>query len=220
MLGDEEINERFGFHKAAIEGPNATGPKHQHLRLAFVALAKELDELVPDGRAKSVAFTELETSAMWFHKAIARTAPLIPEIKPASFETPGKRFEKLKLDFLNGPGTVCDYDSDYEFAKDQRELGSLSKSDFEFLFGHVQRVDPGQMWEASRSPEWMDAAARLQMAENKYLLNHQFEDGLRTSAQKARHLCRLGRFSKEDFEIVFEKPPWKTYDELFPTPKI
>lgn len=79
MLGLDEVENRFGFHKGTVEGPNATAPVHAGLRKKFVELAQHLDEVVPDGRAKAVMFTELETASMWAHKAIAATAPLIRE---------------------------------------------------------------------------------------------------------------------------------------------
>ena len=79
MIGREEIEHRFGFHKATIEGENATLPKHRDVRLMFREFAEFLDEVLPDGRAKSVAFTELENASMWAHKSIAETAPLIGE---------------------------------------------------------------------------------------------------------------------------------------------
>lgn len=78
-LGPDEIEHRFGFHKATIEGDNATLPKHRDVRLLFREFAERLDELAPAGRAKSVAFTELENASMWFHKAIAETAPAVRE---------------------------------------------------------------------------------------------------------------------------------------------
>lgn len=78
-VGSKEIENRFGFHKATIEGDNATLPKHRDIRIAFRDFAEYLDEVLPDGRAKSVAFTELENASMWSHKAIAETAPLISE---------------------------------------------------------------------------------------------------------------------------------------------
>lgn len=77
MLGRYEINNRFGFHKATVEGANATAPQHAQLREDFMQLAEWLDEILPDGRAKSVAFTELENASMWAHKSIAETAPLM-----------------------------------------------------------------------------------------------------------------------------------------------
>ena len=74
-LGREEIENRFGFHKGTIEGPNATAPRHAILRKKFSDFA----ETLPDGRAKSVALTELETASMWCHKSVAEQAPLINE---------------------------------------------------------------------------------------------------------------------------------------------
>lgn len=79
MLSKQEIENRFGFHKGTIEGENATAPKHSELRKKFREFAEMLDEVLPDGRAKSVAFTELENASMWSHKAIAETAPLVEE---------------------------------------------------------------------------------------------------------------------------------------------
>lgn len=78
-VGKDEIEHRFGFHKATIEGPNATLPKHRDTRLKFREFAEFLDEVLPPGRAKSVAFTELENASMWSHKAIAETAPVVRE---------------------------------------------------------------------------------------------------------------------------------------------
>jgi hypothetical protein len=78
-LGETEIEHRFGFHKATIEGANATLPKHRDVRILFRELAAQLDALAPAGRAKSEAFTNLENASMWFHKAIAEDAPVIHE---------------------------------------------------------------------------------------------------------------------------------------------
>lgn len=79
MFGPAEIEHRFGFHKATIEGPEATLPIHRDVRLKFREFAEFLDEVLPAGRAKSVAFTELENASMWSHKAIAETAPVVRE---------------------------------------------------------------------------------------------------------------------------------------------
>lgn len=79
MLGDEEIESRFGFHKGTIEGPNATAPRHADLRRAFMGFATMLDDVLPESRAKYVAFTELEAASMWAHKAIAEQAPIVRE---------------------------------------------------------------------------------------------------------------------------------------------
>jgi hypothetical protein len=78
-LGPEEIEHRFGFHKATIEGENATLPIHTELRLNFREFAEYLDQQIPNGRAKSTMFTNLENASMWAHKAVAETAPLVEE---------------------------------------------------------------------------------------------------------------------------------------------
>lgn len=78
-FGPVEIEHRFGFHKATMEGPDATFPRHVDTRLAFRKFAEYLDEVLPAGRAKSVCFTELENASMWAHKAIAEKAPAVTE---------------------------------------------------------------------------------------------------------------------------------------------
>jgi hypothetical protein len=79
MLGEAEIQNRFGFHKGTIEGDNASAPKHRNLRIEFMEFANFLDRVLPEGRARSVAFTELETASMWAHKSIAETVPVVEE---------------------------------------------------------------------------------------------------------------------------------------------
>ena len=76
MFGTEEINSRFGFHKATIEGPEATAEKHKYLRFNFIDIANYLDKVLPAGREKSEAFTNLENASMWAHKAVAKSAPI------------------------------------------------------------------------------------------------------------------------------------------------
>jgi hypothetical protein len=78
-LGAEEIENRFGFHKATIEGDDATKPKHADIRAAFKDFAEYLDDVLPDGRYKELMEDDLERASMWSHKAIAATAPLIDE---------------------------------------------------------------------------------------------------------------------------------------------
>lgn len=75
MIGKEEIDKRFGYHR----GTSTTSPMHADLRKKFMELAVYLDVALPDGRAKSVMFTELENAAMWGNKAIAELAPLAVE---------------------------------------------------------------------------------------------------------------------------------------------
>ena len=78
-LGQAEIEHRFGFHKATIEGENATLPVHRDVCVEFRKFASFLDVVLPEGRAKSVMFTELENASMWAHKSIAEYSPLITE---------------------------------------------------------------------------------------------------------------------------------------------
>jgi len=78
-IGKDEIEHRFGYHKATIEGPEATLAVHRELRILFRDFAEQLDRLLVPGRAKSVAFTELENASMWSHKAIAEQAPVVHE---------------------------------------------------------------------------------------------------------------------------------------------
>lgn len=79
MLGKDEIENRFGFHKGTLEGPNATAPRHAALRVRFREFAEMLDEAIPDGREKSLALTALQESSMWTHFAVAKDAPLVSE---------------------------------------------------------------------------------------------------------------------------------------------
>ena len=78
-LGKEEIENRFGFHKGTIEGPNATSPQHAELRVRYRAFVESLDHALPEGRAKSIAMIKMEEASMWAHKAIAETAPVVRE---------------------------------------------------------------------------------------------------------------------------------------------
>lgn len=41
----------------------------------YLEFAKALDELLPQSRGKSLAFTELEASSMWAHKAVDAVLP-------------------------------------------------------------------------------------------------------------------------------------------------
>jgi len=75
-LSRQEIANRFGFHKATIEGAEATMPVHADLRKSFENFANYLNEQLAPSREASLALTHLEDAAMWAHKAVARTAPL------------------------------------------------------------------------------------------------------------------------------------------------
>lgn len=72
-MSPEDIESRFGFHKATIEGKDA------ELRAEFKRFATYLNRMTPESRTKALMFTELETASMWAHKAIAETASLLVE---------------------------------------------------------------------------------------------------------------------------------------------
>jgi hypothetical protein len=78
-LGRAEIEHRFGLHKATLEGENATVPVHRDIRRLFVELGVQLDALVPPGRGKATAFTQLQDASMWMHWAVAEQAPVVDE---------------------------------------------------------------------------------------------------------------------------------------------
>lgn len=81
-LGRDEIISRWGFHKATLEGPNATAPQHARLREKFIDFATYLDGILPDGRYKDLMSDALEEASMWAHKGIAKQAPLVDESLP------------------------------------------------------------------------------------------------------------------------------------------
>lgn len=74
-VSTDEIDNRFGFHKATLEGPNATAPRHAYLRNEFKDFAEMLNRVLPPGRYKDRVLDTLEEASMWSHKSIAETAP-------------------------------------------------------------------------------------------------------------------------------------------------
>lgn len=71
-VGKEDILNRFGYHP----GTGVTIPRHERVREAYIAFAEFLDDVLPDGRAKSTSFTNLQQSSMWANFAVAELAPL------------------------------------------------------------------------------------------------------------------------------------------------
>lgn len=80
-LSQEEIEHRFGFHKATIEGPENTSEKHARLRGHFKEFAQGLNSVIGTSREASLAMTHLEEASMWAHKAVAKNAPLADDNK-------------------------------------------------------------------------------------------------------------------------------------------
>lgn len=75
MIGKQEIENRFGYHKGSAE----TMPKHAKVRQEFIAMANFIDQTIPDGRAKSCAMTALQEAGMWTNFGVAEQAPLVGE---------------------------------------------------------------------------------------------------------------------------------------------
>lgn len=65
------MKKTFAYHK-----PSAAGvEKIAALREAFSRLHDEIEQLAPNSREKSVALTNLETTAMWAIKAVVCNDP-------------------------------------------------------------------------------------------------------------------------------------------------
>lgn len=69
MMTEAELHKRFAHH-----APNsARVALHEGVRSAAMDLAVELDQLVPDGREKSLMLTHLETVMFWANAGVARS---------------------------------------------------------------------------------------------------------------------------------------------------
>ena len=67
-MDKEDIDNRFMYH-APKPGQMEM---YQDIRTLAKELALEIDEVVPDGREKSLAITRLEEAVMWANSGIAR----------------------------------------------------------------------------------------------------------------------------------------------------
>lgn len=61
----------FAYHKPGPEGL----AKINELRELFSTVSEKINELCPNSRERSVALTELETTAMWAIKAVVCNDP-------------------------------------------------------------------------------------------------------------------------------------------------
>ena len=64
----DDLNNRFTYHKPDTEKVL----KHERVRAACLELAILIDQLVPEGREKSLAFTKLEETGFWANAGLAR----------------------------------------------------------------------------------------------------------------------------------------------------
>ncbi|MDN3356096.1 hypothetical protein [Actinomadura sp. DC4] len=68
-MAPEDIANRFTFHPATTPERQAA---HESVRTHCGELAAALNELLPDGREKSLAITNLEQVMFWANAAVAR----------------------------------------------------------------------------------------------------------------------------------------------------
>jgi hypothetical protein len=66
---EADIEHRFAFHAASRQ---EKADEHTSARQGCRQLADKLNELLPEGREKSLAITHLETVMFWANAAIAR----------------------------------------------------------------------------------------------------------------------------------------------------
>jgi len=67
----EDLKNRFSFHPAVLDD---TKRKHELVREKTLELSLFLNELLPEGREKSMAVDRLEEVMMWSNAAIARSS--------------------------------------------------------------------------------------------------------------------------------------------------
>lgn len=63
-----DVTNRFRYHKP----DERTAAKHALVRLKCYELACELNDLIPDGREKSLSITHLEEVMYWANASLAR----------------------------------------------------------------------------------------------------------------------------------------------------
>jgi hypothetical protein len=68
-MDQQELRNRFVYHPPVDQRRVAM---HEHIRQMCYALAAELNHVLPEGREKSVAITNLEQVTFWANAAIAR----------------------------------------------------------------------------------------------------------------------------------------------------
>lgn len=68
MPSDNTIEHRFVYHPPKADQI----PRYEILRGYFKQLARDIENLCPDSRERSIAITKLEEVVMWANAAIAR----------------------------------------------------------------------------------------------------------------------------------------------------
>lgn len=70
MAQQSNINRSDLIQRFGSQPSEAAETKHELVEGKFFELAEFLNDTLPDGRAKSLAMTDLESSAMWAAKAM------------------------------------------------------------------------------------------------------------------------------------------------------
>jgi hypothetical protein len=87
-MDHNDLYNRFRYHK-----PDATAARnHEDVRDLFIHIAKDLDEVLPEGREKSLVITKLEEAMFWSNAAIARQTE-IGELEDHPAMQPGVDFD-------------------------------------------------------------------------------------------------------------------------------
>jgi hypothetical protein len=68
-MDTEDLKHRFQFHPADAQN---TQDDHRSIRGACLEAAYKVNDIVPEGREKSLAITKLEEAMMWANAGIAR----------------------------------------------------------------------------------------------------------------------------------------------------
>lgn len=234
-LGPEEIEHRFGFHKATIEGDNATLPKHTEVRILFRQLAEALDQITPGGRAKSVMFTELENASMWAHKAIAETAPVVREsdgyrrepydekteaIKAVTDGLPARGYHLSDCAVHHEPGKPngpCDCGlRDAVYSEIYPSDGSLAEQPHEVEgceWGHTFRPCPHDDMKRE-AEEALDAAMEAAMRKPLDQCKHGAYKNLRVKAKPEHEVCWCCHSSRVDNEHACPVEPLRQFEML------
>lgn len=69
MITKEDLENRFSFHPATTE---ETKQAHEAIRNICLRVAIDINTIVPDGREKALAITNLEEVMFWANAGIAR----------------------------------------------------------------------------------------------------------------------------------------------------
>jgi hypothetical protein len=77
----EEIDNRFTYHRPHGE----VVEMHEGARSQTRKLAEYMNEVLPEGREKSLVITKLEEALFWANAAIARTPSNQVSSSPATF---------------------------------------------------------------------------------------------------------------------------------------